>query len=99
MLPEVSQLPRCPCLPLLRSVMLLYHFANPAGAVESLKEVIVLPVLQLLPVKVPLHEVRQPSDLGVGGIRKVATEIIDFEHEIRLALGGEFPGGNLYGFL
>jgi len=98
-LPEVSQLLRCPCLPLLRSVMLLYHFPNPAGAVESLKEVIVSLVLQLLPVKVPLREVRQPSDLGVGGIRNVAKEIIDFEHEIRLALGGEFPGGNLYGFL
>jgi len=98
-LPEVSQLLRCPCLPLLRSVMLLYHFPNPAGAFESLKEVIVSLVLQLLPVKVPLREVRQPSDLGFGGICNVAKEIIDFEHEIHLALRGEFPGGNLYGFL
>jgi len=98
-LPEVSQLLRCPCLPSLRSVMLLYHFANPAGAVQSLKEVIESLVLQLLPVKVPLWEVRQQSNLGVGGIRNVPKEIIDIEHGIRLALEGEFPGGNLYGFL
>jgi hypothetical protein len=80
-------------------MMLLYHFPNPAGAVESLKEVIVSLVLQLLPVKVSLREVRQPSDLGVGGIGNVAKEIIDLEHEIRLVLGGELPGGDLYGFL
>jgi len=98
-LPEVSQLLRCLYLSLLRSLMLLYHFPNPAGAVESLKEVIVSLVLQLRPVKVPLGEVRQPSDQGVGGIRNVAKEIIDFEHEIGLALGGRFLGGNLYGFL
>jgi len=79
--------------------MLLYHFPNPAGAVESLKEVIVTRVLQLLPVKVPLCEVRQPSDLGVGAISNVAKKIIDYEHHIWLALGGKFPGGNLYGFL
>jgi hypothetical protein len=79
--------------------MLVYHFPNPAGVVESLKEVIVSLVLQLLPVKVSLHEVRQPSNLGFGGIRNVAKDIIDFKHEIRLALGGEFPGCNLDGFL
>jgi hypothetical protein len=79
--------------------MLLYHFPNPAGAVKSLKEVIVSLVLQLLSVKVPPHEVRQPSDLPIGAIGNVAKELIDFEHEICLALGGEFPGGNLYGIL
>ena len=99
MLPEVSQLLRCPCLPLLSSVMLLHHFPNPAGAVESLKEVIVSLVLQLLPVKVSLRKVRQPSDLDVGGIRNVAEQIIDLEHDICLVLGGEFLGGDLYGFI
>jgi len=74
-LPQVSQLLRCLCLPLLRRVMLLYRFPNPAGAVESLKEVIVSLVPQLLPVKVSLREVQQPSDLGVGAMSNVAKEI------------------------
>jgi len=98
-LPEVSQFLRCPCLALLRRVMLFYHLPYPARAVESLKEVVVSLVFQLLPVKVSLREVRQPSDLGVGGIGNVAKEIIDLEHEIRLVLGGEFPDGDLYSFL
>jgi len=78
--------------------MLLHHFPNAAGAVKSLKEVIVSLVLQLLPVKVSLCEARQPSDLGVGGIGNVAKEIIDLEHEIRLVLGGVLSTGDLHGF-
>jgi len=98
-LPEDSHLLRPPCLPLLRSVMLLYHFPNSAGAVESLKEVIVSLVLQLLPVKVSLREVRQASDLGVGDIGNVTTDIIDLEHQIRMVLCGEFQGDDHYGCL
>jgi len=98
-LPEVSQFLRCPCLPLLCRVMLFHHLPYPARAVESLKEVIVSLGFQLLPVKVSLPEVRQPRDLGVGSIGNVAKEIVDFEHEIRLVVGGEFMGGDLYGYL
>jgi hypothetical protein len=79
--------------------MLHYHVRNPAGAVESLKEVIVTLVLQLHPVKVPLREIQQPSDVGVDGIRNDAKEINDLGHEIWLALWGEFPSGNLYIFV
>jgi len=46
--------------------MLLYHLPYPARAFESLKEVIELHLLQLLPVKVSRCEVRHPSDLGIG---------------------------------
>jgi len=99
MLPEVSQLLRCPCISLLHTVILLSHFPNPAEAVRSLKEVIVLLVLQLLQVNVHLCEVRQPCDLGVGGIHNVDKDIIDLQLEIRLAFGGQFPGSNLYGCL
>jgi len=98
-LPEVTQLLCCLCLPLLCRVMLLYHFPNPAGAVESLKEVIVSLVLQLLPVEGSLPEVRQPRDLGVGRIGHVAREIIDLEHEIRMVLTGELLSGDPHGFL
>jgi len=69
--------------------MLLYHFPNPAWAVESLKEVIVLLVLQLLPVKVTLHEVPQPSDRGFCGLGNVTNEFIDLEHQIDFGLRGE----------
>ena len=79
--------------------MLLYHFPYPVGAVKSLKEVIVSLVLRLFPLKVSLCKVRQPSNLGVGGIGNVAKGIIDLEHEIGLVLGGEFPAGNIYGVL
>ena len=79
--------------------MLLYHFPNPARAVQSLKEVIVLLVLQLLPVKVSLHEGRQRSDLGFGGISNVTKAIIDSEYDRRLGLGGEPSSGDLHGFL
>ena len=99
MLPEVSQLLHCPCRPLLRRVMLHHCFPNPAGAVESLKEVIVALVLQLCIVKVSLHKVQQPSDLGVGGIGNVAREILDLEYEFRLVLMGKFQGGGLDGIL
>jgi hypothetical protein len=95
MLPQVSQLLHCLCLPVLRRVMWLYHFPNPAGAVESFKQVIVSLVLQLLPLEVPLCDCRQPGDLHFGGIRNAAQEMIDFEPEIRLASAGHFPGGNL----
>jgi hypothetical protein len=98
-LTEVSQRLRRPCLPLLRSMMLLYHFPNPAGAVESLQEVIVSLLLQRLPVKVALREVRHLSDLGIDGIGNVAREIIDLKDEIRLVLRGELLGGDLSGFL
>jgi hypothetical protein len=77
--------------------MLCYHLPYPARAVESVKEVIVSLVVQLLPVKVSLCEVLQPSDLGVAGIDNVTKEIIDLEHVIGLGLGGEFRGSDLYG--
>jgi len=79
--------------------MLLYHVPNTAGAVESLKEVIVSLVLQLLPVEVALRKLRQPSDPGVGGIGNVAEEIIDLDHEIRLVFGEDLLSGDLHGFL
>ena len=66
----------------------------PCGAVESLKEVIVSLVVQLLPVKVSLRDVRQPSNLGIGSIGNVATEIIVLEDEIHSVLGGKFSNGN-----
>jgi hypothetical protein len=98
-LPQVSQLVRCPCLPVLGRVLLFYHLPYPAGAVNSLKEVILLLVLQLLPVKVSLCEVRHQSDLGVGSIGNVSKEIIDLAHEIRLVLGGVVPSSDLHCFL
>jgi len=79
--------------------MLLYYFPNPAGAVESLKEVIVSLVLQLLPVNVSLREVRQPSYLGIACIGNVANEIIGLEHEIWLVLGRELSSVDLHSFL
>jgi len=79
--------------------MLLYCFPNPAGAVEILKEVIVSLVLQLLPVKVSLREVRQPSDLGLGAIGNVAKEIIYLKQEIGWVLARELSSGNHHGFL
>jgi hypothetical protein len=69
-------------------VVLLYYFPNPTGAFERLEEVIVLLVLQLLPVKDSLREVRRPSDLGVDGIGNVAKEIIHLEHPMMLLFGG-----------
>jgi len=98
-LQEVSDLLRCPCLPLLSGVMLLNHFPDPAGAVKSFKEVIVSHVLQLLPVEVSLRKVPQPSNLGLGGISNVAKEITDLEHEICFVLGGELGSGDPHGFL
>jgi len=98
-MPEVSRLLCCPCFPPLGRVMLLYHLPYPARAVESLQEVIVSLVFQLLQVKVSLHKVRQPSNLGVGSIGNVATGITDLEDEICFALGSEFPRGNLYGVM
>jgi len=94
-LAEVSQLLHCLCHPLLCSVMLFYHFPNPSGAVKSLKEVIVSLALQHLPVKDSLLEVRQPIDLGVGGIVNVAKGIIELKSKIRFVLGGQFPCGDL----
>ena len=76
--------------------MWLDHFSNPAGAVESVKEVILSLVLQLLPVKVSLCKVRQPSDLGIGRIGNVTEEIKDLEDEIYFVLGGELLSGNLH---
>jgi len=67
--------------------------------VGSIKEVVVSLVFELLPVKVSLQEVRQPSYLGIGGIANAPKEIIDPEHEIHLALVGEVPGSNLHGLL
>ena len=99
MLPEISQPHRWPCLPLPHRVVLHYHFPNPAGAVGSLKEAIVLHVLQLLSVKVSLCKVQQQSNLNVGGIRNVAKEIIYYEHEVRLALRRQLSSGNLHIFL
>jgi len=98
-LPEVSQLLCCPCLPLLCRVMLLYHFPNPTRVVESLKEVIVSVDLQLLQVKVVLRKVRQPSYLCDGGIGNVTREIIALEYGIRMDVGGELLGGDLHSFL
>ena len=96
---EVRHLLRCKCLPLLGRVRLLHHLPYSAGPVEGLKEVAVSLESQLLEVKIPLGEVRQPSDLGVGSICNLAKEIIDFEHDIRLPLGGKLPSTNLHGFL
>jgi len=95
----VSQLPRCPCLPLLGRVMLLQHLPYPARAVESLKEVAESPVFQLLPVKIPVCDVRQPCDLCIGIIGILTKDIIDFEYEIWLALGGHLLSANLHSFL
>jgi len=79
--------------------MFLYHLPHSAGAVKSLKEVIVSLVLQHLPVKVSLHEFRQPSNMCIGGITNVAKGSIDLEHEIRLVLEGELLSYDLRGFL
>jgi len=98
-LPEVSQLLCYPCFPLLGRAMLLYHLPYPARDVESLKEVTVSHIFQLLPVKIPLREVDQPSDLGFGSIGNLAKEIIDFQQEIVLAMVGKLPSGNLHGIL
>ena len=79
--------------------MMFYHLRYPDRAVESLKEVIVSLVLQLLPVKVSLCKVWQRSNLSVGGIGNIAKVFIDFEDKIGLALGGLVPPSDLYGFL
>jgi hypothetical protein len=55
-LPEVSQFLCCVYCPLLGRVILIYHLSYHAGAVESLEEVVVSLVFQLLPVKVSLSE-------------------------------------------
>jgi len=57
MLPEVSQFRHIPCCPPLGSVMSFFDLPYPAGAVESLKEVIVLHVFELLPGTVSLRKV------------------------------------------
>jgi hypothetical protein len=48
MLPEVPQHLRCPSLSLLGSVMLLDHFPNPAGAVQSFTKAIASVEIQFL---------------------------------------------------
>jgi hypothetical protein len=79
--------------------MLRYYIPNPTGAIKSLKEGIVLLVLQHLPVNISLRKVQQPSDLGAGGISNVAKVIIDVTHGIHLVFGAKVMGGYLYGFL
>jgi len=88
-----------PVSSLLLRVVLLCYFPNPAGAFEHLKEVIVLLVLQLVPVKDSLREVQQPSDLGVGGIGNVPKRSYISSIQLGCFLVGKFPGGDLYGFL
>jgi hypothetical protein len=79
--------------------MLLYYLTYTASAVESLTEVVVSHAFRLLPVMVSLHQFRQPSDLGIGGMCNVAKQIIDLDHEIVVALGVQYPGSHLNSFL
>jgi len=66
-----------------------YHLPNPGGAVENVNEVVVSHIFQLVPVKVSLCKVRQPSDLAVGSVGNVTKEMLDYKHKISLGLGGE----------
>lgn len=66
---------------------------------DGLKEVDVLGVFQLLPVKVSHCKVRQQCDLGVCRIRSIAKENIDLANEIGLASAGELPTSDQHGFL
>jgi len=56
-LPEIPQLLHWLCLRLVGIVRKLDHHPDPAGTVESLKEVIVSLAFGLLPTKVSLHGV------------------------------------------
>jgi len=56
-LPEVSQRLCGLCLPLLGRVMLRYDLLYPAGGDESLNEFAISHIIQLLPVKIPIHKV------------------------------------------
>jgi len=91
MLPDVFQVMCFPYHNLLTSVILFYHLSYGARAVKSLKEVIVLLLLQLLPVNVPLSIVRQPCTLGMGSIGNVTNVIIELMNTRHVAVGRVFP--------
>jgi len=83
---------------MLGRVVFHYHLSYHARAVESVKEFIVLLVLQLVPVMVSLTEVRSPSDQGFGSTSNITNGIIDVKHKLCLVWGGEHSSRDLRSF-